>query len=286
MLGIEFTHYLMARAHHSEGLAAYWGNIHDSLQARLDVVRDYLRHPISGTNAEGLFRDVLRAYPPQRSGVESGLVVNTHGTRSDLHDLLIVDTLNIPPLSAESHFKVFLAEAVVAGIEITSAPKSAVRRSGVAGTPPKLEDDILKLARLREIARDREYIVTAAVPAAGDGVGFKDARLRYELSPRAYLLTCGDEWKRPRSYEDKLMSALTSAARRHEHVWLNGALSLRHGLFRFKPHTKFMHDRVSENALLEFVLSLNNAIASVPTGRIDLSRYRPNLPKENERSKA
>jgi hypothetical protein len=272
----------MSRTNHSEDLATYWGSIHTALQGRLDSVREYLRHPISGANAERFFRDLLREYLPQRFGLESGFVVNAQGARSDLHDLLVVDALSIPPLSAESHFKVCPSEAVVAAIEITSAPKSAVRRSGISGKISKLEDDLLKLARLREISRQREYIVTVQTPTS-NGVQLKDAKLSYELSPRVYLLTCGDEWQKPKSYEDKLLAALNSAAARHQHVWLNAALSLRHGLFRFQPYSKFKHERVAENPLLEFILSMNNAIAGVPTGRIDLRRYRPTLPKEKDK---
>src|SRR5215470_13693673 len=92
------------------GLADYWTGIHKALRGRLESVRDYLRHPSSGVNAENYFRDLLKQYLPRRYAIESGFVVNATGDRSSFIDILIVDCLNIPPLSVEPHFRVFPAE--------------------------------------------------------------------------------------------------------------------------------------------------------------------------------
>lgn len=214
--------------------------------------------------------------------MESRFVVNTQGERSDLLDLLIVDCLNIPALSAESHFKVFPAEAVVAAVEVTSAPKSKVQRSGIEGKVAKLEDDLLKLAKLRNIAKHREYIFTvpSQVPT---GVELREIGVAYSLSPRSFLLTCGDEWTKPYTYERNLMAALNSAATKHRDIWVNGVLSMRHGFFHFKPNTPFEHTHQSDNALLEFITFLSNAIGEFPTSRINLARYRPTIPTASER---
>ena len=128
----------MNRPRKASSLADYWSGIHASLDGRLLSVKDYLRHPSSGFNAENYFRDLFKQYLPRRYAVESGFVVNVAGERTDFIDVLIVDCLNIPPLSAEPHFKVFPAEAVVGAVEITSAPKGKVKRSGIGQTIEKL----------------------------------------------------------------------------------------------------------------------------------------------------
>jgi hypothetical protein len=272
----------MNRSRKASSLADYWSGIHASLDGRLLSVQDYLRHPSSGFNAENYYRDLLKQYLPHRYAVESGFVVNVAGDRSAFIDVLIVDCLNIPPLSAEPHFKVFPAEAVVGAVEITSAPKGNVQRSGVEETIEKLEDDVLKLAKLRGIARDREYLDSLAVQTTA-GLQLTTTKINYSLSPRSFLITCGDEWAKPETYEKHLLGALHSAQRRRgEHVWVNAVLSMRHGMYHFKPHTKFSHERISKHALLEFILFLNNAVSDFRTSRIDVRRYRPTLPADTE----
>jgi hypothetical protein len=257
-------------------LAGYWSGIHNALYGRLLSVQEYLRHPSSGLNAENYFRDLLADYLPRRYAIQSGFVVNTAGDRSDFMDALVVDTLNIAPLSAEPHYKVFPAEAVVGAIEITSSPKSSVKRSGIKQKISKFADDVLKLARLREIARQREYIEFG--PAASGK--FSERRITYELSPRCFLITCGDEWSKPDSYQKHLRSGLEFASTQSGTVWVNAVLSMRHGMFHFRPHTPFSSNRITNNALLEFVLFLNKAVSEVPTARIDVTRYRPTTPTE------
>lgn len=264
-------------------LATYWAGIHKALHGRLLSVQDYLRHPSSGINAENYFRDLLRQYLPRKFAVESGFVVNASGERSDFIDILIVDCQHIPPLSAEPHFKIFAAEAVVAAIEVTLAPKAFVRKGASQGNAPKLEDDALKLARVRQIARERSYITSVAVKGSA-GISLENVSVNFELSPRAFLITCGDEWAKSETYEKHLLAALNSASDRHEHVWLNAVLSMQHGMFHFKPFTTFEYECRQQNALLEFLLFVNNAISSYHTYPIDLQRYRPTVPSAADES--
>ena len=266
-------------------LASYWTGIHTALNGRLLSVKDYLHHPSSGLNAENYFRDLLRQYLPRRFSVESGFVANANGERSDLHDVLIVDCLHIPPLSAESHFKVFPAEAVVGAVEITSAPKTSVKRSGLNEKITKLEDDILKLAKLRRIADDREYLHSVATETA-TGLQLVEGRFSFSLSPRSFLITCGDEWSKKETFEKNLLGALTRAKQKQDqkHVWINAVLSMRHGMFHFVPYTEFEFNSIKDNALLEFFFFVNNAISEFFTSRIDLRRYRPTIPEEPKKN--
>ena len=205
-------------------------------------------------------------------------MVNVAGDRSDFIDGLIVDTMNIAPLSAERHYKVYPAEAVVGAVEITSAPKSLVKRSGNKQKISKFADDALKLARLRSIARQREYI---ELDPASSG-RLNERIVGYDLAPRCFLITCGDEWVKPDAYPKQLKNGLEVAARQSQSVWINAVLSMRHGMFHFRPRTQFESSRTPTNALLEFVLYVNKAVSSVRTARIDVTRYRPTTPAEAE----
>lgn len=200
-------------------------------------------------------------------------------------DVLIVDCMHIAPLSAESHFKVFPAEAVVGALEITSAPKASVTRSGVVAKISKMQDDLLKLGRVRNIARDRQYLDSIPVMMRDGSVALEDRVINYSLSPRSFLITCGDEWKKHETYERNLMSAMTAAQAIERHSWVNGVFSMRHGLFHFHPYTNNEHTRIpqDDNALLEFMMFLSRAVSDFRTSRIDVSRYRPTLPREAER---
>jgi hypothetical protein len=264
-------------------LAAYWSGIHAALNGRLQSIKEALRHPSSGGNAEAYFRDLIRQYLPTRYSIETGFVVNAQGERSDLMDALIVDTHVIAPLSAEPHFKVFPAEAVLAAIEITSAPKSKVPRKGIEGRIEKIEDDLLKLAKVRKIAKRRAYILPALVQATAQGAPRPgEIRLDYELAPRAYLITCGDEWVKRETYERHILASLTSASARRSEVWLNAAFSMKHGMLNFRPYVTYEAEWRGRNPMLEFILTLNDSVSRIQTGRIDVRRYRPTLPALGE----
>ena len=272
----------MATNSQAPTIADYWSGIHKSIDARLAALKSYLRHPASGTQIEEYFRELLRAYLPRRYAVESGFVVNADGKRSDHLDVIVADLQEIPPLCSEPLLKIYPAEAVVAAIEITSAPKSKVKRAGI-GTIGKLEDDILKLAKLRALARRRKYIDASPIGFVQQGSvralygSFREVEV--DLAPRAYLITCGDEWSKGASYQRNLDVSLRSAAKRGEgQAWLNAAFSVRHGLTWYKPHTDFQWERKSEHGMLEFFLFLNHAITSFQTYRIDINRYRPTVP--------
>jgi hypothetical protein len=250
----------------AHNIASYWSGIERSLSHRLESVREYLTHPSSGVNAEHYFRQLLRDYLPQRFSVEPGFVVNDKGEKSDFIDALIVDTANIAPLSTEPTFKIFAAEAVVGAIEITSAPKAKVSRMGIAKKIPKLSDDLLKLAKVRQIAKIRKYV-----------------DIEYELPPRCFLITFGDEWTHWENYRKHLIAGIETARHHGRAVWVNATWSVRHGMFHFRPHeTGQIPTRVHENALLEFIFFINTAISSVRTDMIDVTRYRPSARRDVE----
>lgn len=272
----------MAAKRKPPSTAEYWSGIQQSINARLIALKNYLKHPASGPSIEEYFRDLLREYLPNRYAVESGFVVNAAGDRSDHLDVVIADLHHIPPLCSEPLLKVYAAEAVVAAVEITSAPKASVRSPGI-GNIPKLADDILKLARLRQLARNRKYLDSSPIGVmSGKTVHVirPERLISFELSPRAFLIVCGDEWKNANTLQRHLDHALRSAKQRNSHAWINAVFSVQHGMIRYKPETDHESEQRAENGLLEFILFLNKVISDYPMFRIDITRYRPTLPTE------
>ena len=109
-----------------------------------------------------------------------------------------------------------------------------------------------------------------------------ESRISYSLSPRSFLITFGDEWSKSKTFEKNLIRALTHAKQEKypEHVWINAAFSMRHGMFHFIPHTQFEYNSVKYNALLKFFFFINDVVSNFFTSRIDLWRYRPTIPEE------
>src|SRR4029077_5557361 len=111
-----------------------------------------------------------------------------------------VDALHISPLCNDPPVRIFAAEAIVAAIEITAAPLVKVERANL-GEIPKLQDDVLKLATVRGMTREKKY--NYFFPTAADDANKKELRPReieITLSSRTVLITCGKEGSR-KNYE-------------------------------------------------------------------------------------
>lgn len=135
----------------SATLAKHWEGVQKSLDVKLRAAKEYLKHPITGISAENYFRDLLAEYLPKRFVAESGFTINTNGTISDNIDIIIADTLNIPPLCSEPNYRIFAIESVCAAIEITTAPKSKVKQG--ERKISKFELDIKRLAKVRSMGK-------------------------------------------------------------------------------------------------------------------------------------
>lgn len=257
-------------------LAKYWEGVHSALDARLSVAKEYIKHPATGISAENYFRDLFQEYLPKRYVAAPGFAVDTSGVRSDDIDIIIADTFHIPPLCSEPNFKVFAIESVCAVIGITTAPKSTVKRGN--HKVPKFESDIEKLATVRSMGRYRKYVDLVPILAEGR-VQFMQVEIPIDLCPRAFIITSGDEWTKAETYEKHLLDSLRSVRNNNPDTWLNAALSLRHGMLHFAPHTDFESKWFKDNPLLEFLLFLNKAIATFHTFKIDIQKYRPTIPE-------
>ncbi len=272
----------MVKPNDRHSLADYWNGIQSSIDARLSSIKTYLKHPVSGTNIETYFRDLLREYLPRRYAVETGFVVNSNGERSDQIDIVVADLHEIPPLSSEPLLKIFPAEAVVAAIEVTSSPKSRVKRGEGLGYVSKFQDDVSKLAYLRRLARHREYkdrIPFVTVANQTGQIAFQELIWKQDLAPRSFLITCGDEWSQRNTFESNLLTSLCAVRKEGQDAWVHAVFSMKHGMLWFKANTDFHCDWRTKHALLEFILFVNKMVSTYQTFRIDIARYRPTLPE-------
>ena len=96
----------------------------------------------------------------------------------------------------------------------------------------------------------------------------------FEVQPvLVYVVTSGDEWKSPDTYTKNGVVALERLSSRDNHPWLNAAFSLRHGLLEFEPYTAFHGHWTTTNSLLQFLFTLNQAVSTFSTFKVDLKRY-------------
>ena len=247
----------------------YWDGIANALNARLSVSKKYLQHPVAGFSAEAYYTELLREYVPTRYAVASGFVVNSSGHRSQHIDIIIADTHHIPPLCSEPTYRVFAAESVCAAIEVTTAPRGRDKNLG------KLEQDIRKLAEVRALCKERHYFEMQPVV-----VGKK---IEYQAVPfvltgtRCYLITSGDEWKSADTYQRNVVAGLHNLRAGGKQPWLNAAYSVRHGLLEFVAYTDFLSQWSSNNALLAFLLAINQGVNTFSTFKVDLRRYAKSL---------
>lgn len=257
-------------------LEKYWEGVHSALDVRLRVAKEYLKHPATGISAENYFRDLLKEYLPRRFVAEPGFTVNTDGERSKNIDIIIADTFHIPPLCSEPNYKVFAIESVCAAIEITTAPNSKVKRGG--HKIPKFDSDIKKLAKVRSMGRRREYVDLVPYPTQ-EGIKLKPFVFTIDLRPMTFLITSGNEWAKAETYKKHLLNGLRNVRDKDKKrdTWLNAVFSLRHGMLHFERFTDFESKWIKENSLLEFLLYLNKAIATIPTFKIDIQKYRPTI---------
>jgi hypothetical protein len=256
-------------------LSEYWQGIHEALDDRLTSLKRYISHPTTGFSAEGYFIDLLREYLPKRYSVDQGFAVNSAGERSDLIDIIIADTFHIPPLCSEPNYKVFAIESVCAAIEVTTGPTGSISRS--KKRIPKLEDDLRKLAKVRLMGEDRIYHDTFLV-SDGKDIRLETKSISINVCPRAFLITSGNEWVHRKNYETNVVRAFDKIRKDNKSAWLNAALSMKHGMLYFPPHQADERRWFKENSLLTFLMFLNDAVTTYPTYRINLQRYRKNIP--------
>ena len=106
-----------------------------------DEKRNKLRHSGEfGTYREGITRDFLQSFLPQRLAIDTGFIVNALGETSGQIDLVIYDPSLTPPLESQNRQRFFPIETVIAAGEV----KSDVKRD-------EFKDGLIRLAKVKEM---------------------------------------------------------------------------------------------------------------------------------------
>lgn len=257
-------------------LPRYWSGVHKELDEKLKKIKESIVHPITGVTAENHLCDLLKEYLPKRYIVESGFAVDSSGNRSDNIDILVADTLNIPPLCCEPNYKVFAIESVAAAIEITTGPRNKVKHKGKKVS--KFESDIDKLATVRSMGRIRSY--DEMIPTCfEEKMRFERLAFSVELCPRAFIISSGDEWQNSNTYKENIVRSLVRVRQHNENAFVNAAFSFKHGMLHFPPYKQREAKWYKKNSLLEFLLFINHAISTFDTFKINIRKYRNTIPE-------
>ena len=117
-----------------------------------DEKRNKLRHPGEfGTYREGITRDFLQSFLPQRLAIDTGFIVNALGETSGQIDLVIYDPSLTPPLESKNRQRFFPVETVVAAGEV----KSDVDKG-------QFKDALIRLAKIKEMRSNLPNEASAA----------------------------------------------------------------------------------------------------------------------------
>ena len=106
-----------------------------------ETKQNKLRHTGEfGTYREGITRDFLQSFLPQRLAIDTGFIVNALGDVSGQIDMVIYDPSLTPPLESKNRQRFFPVETVIAAGEV----KSDVKRD-------KFKDGLVRLAKVKEM---------------------------------------------------------------------------------------------------------------------------------------
>ena len=120
---------------------------------RDDSKQNRLSHPGEfGTYREGIVRDFLQSFLPQRLAIDTGFVVNALGEVSGQIDLVIYDPSLTPSLESKNRQKFFPVETVIAVGEV----KSDVNRD-------QFTDALIQISKVKEIRSTLTDEASAAV---------------------------------------------------------------------------------------------------------------------------
>jgi hypothetical protein len=210
-----------------------------------------------GDNDHAWFANLVRDYLPQRIRLDTGFVVNHQSDRQSLAhedsrsqdkgigpqtDILLVDVMDNAPLCVEQTFRVYPVEMVLGAVEVTRFLDKT-----------KLDEDLTKLSRVRELAQEKRY-----------------AYVHHPSAPR----------RRPKAYVVGFRSSLSEDAIResvsaiHDDLRPNALLLLDKCLYVRQPNTVDFW-RIEEDPLFHFLAILRYQIETFPRGGTDLSAYLP-----------
>ncbi len=245
----------------------YWSQVAKSICGRVQFLTTVCDHSgTRGANDEAWFLSLLRDLLPNRYGVVTGFVVNSHrdGTKeesiSNQCDILIVDNEYNAALCVEESFGIYPVEMVLAHIEVTRSL-----------TNEKLKDDLAKIARTRKLADTKAY--RGSLPW-DEPTSFSERRSAAEtFPPRGYIVGFRSTFD-----DSTLQSEVEAIGGRYRP---NLIFSFDHGeksqaptpsLFCRNIPTSRFH-KTEDSPLLKFLTALRQHLDTFPRLEIDLNAY-------------
>jgi hypothetical protein len=245
-------------------LPGYFKGLADRLAHQVRVLTPVIVHSGEmGDNDHLWFTDLLRNYLPTRIGLGTGFVVNAESDKASAQyfaaqagprqvdksvgpqsDILLLDVLNNAPFCPEKSFVVVPVEMVLGVVEVTRHLDAA-----------KLQSDLEKLSRVRQLGKAKHYRPTAS--------SYSSAPFRL---PLAYLV--GMESSLSEDEITRQVGEMDASLRPDAILMLD-----KHLLIRKRSTTQFI--RVEKDILYHFVAVLRAQVESFPLGSTDLGEYLP-----------
>lgn len=240
-------------------LKGYFKGISDRLEIQVKLMTPVIVHSGEmGDNDHAWFARFLRQYVPQRIGIDTGFVVNCDSDKGSAEffsanagprtqddsigpqsDILLLDTHFNAPFCVEESFRVCPVEMVLGTIEVTRSL-----------TTSKLEKDLKKIARVRELAKNRRFAhFDHERPDSRTLFGFLVA---FESNVA----------------EDKLHSTIEAI---DPELRPHGVLVLNQGLHTWLDKSY----KLKDDSLFKFLALLRKLLEQQPLGSADLFAYIP-----------
>lgn len=241
-------------------LKGYFKGLSDRIDRQVSLMTPVIVHSGEmGDNDHHWFADFLRQYLPQRIGVDTGFVVNLDSDKGSADffaakagprtadksigpqtDILLLDVLHNAPFCSEKTFKVCPVEMVLSVIEVTRTLTTA-----------KLDEDLEKVSRVRDLAKKKKYANfdhenPDGRPLFGFLVAFASDVAEETLVKKVLAIDPGN---RPLA-----------------------VLVMGTGLYTFTKDKTFT---ITEDPLFKFLAVLRSKTEGLPLGSVDLFAYLP-----------
>lgn len=215
----------------SWSLPVIFGAIHEDIQTKLQIARKSLAHPVAkGDASEGVWRDVLTTYLPNRYQITKAHIVDSEGTFSEQMDVVVFDRQYSPFIFRYENETILPVESVYAVFEA----KQTCNAENVVYARRK----VASVRRLRP--------TSLPIPHAGGVYPPKPP-----ISILGGILTLDSDWNPPLG--EALKKALENA---NEEDCLNMGCMAEHGYFRYDAETGAYHLNHSERPATAFLFKL------------------------------
>lgn len=258
----------MARKIDSPGTKAYYEALQSIFHLESGVLTATLPHMGErGRNDEERFRAFLAKVLPRRFSIGTGFLVcsNPDIPPSRQTDIVIYDEVHNSPLHRELAAYVFPVEMVYGTVEVKGLLK-----------PGDLVPALQNIARIRNLAREKHYLVygqTAAGQDNPDQSWVVPIEIIHRLAPRAFIFAYDASWRSLNGFVNALKNAIAKVPDTHVH----GVAVLAKEWFAYQVPERtgngFRIKQFTDHTLLRFVNRMIHNLASVPIQQMSIDRY-------------